>query len=104
MQKSEVVKVTERLVAANGDLIALNGAVFLDLTNEGKTTTQMVYMSAQVKNMLLSQTACKGLGLVTKEIPNSTMQPGIAERTATEDDKDDGMGCDCPNRTEAPEP
>ena len=33
MNKSELVKVTERLVAANGDLIALDGAVFLDLTN-----------------------------------------------------------------------
>ena len=104
MNKSKMVKVTELLVAANGDLITLDGAVFLDLTIEGKTTTQMVYVSAHIKNMLLSKTACKGLGLVTKEIPNSTMQPGIAECTATEDDKDDGMGCDCPNRTEAPEP
>ena len=91
-------------MAANGDLIALDGAVFLDLTNERKTTTHMVYVSAQVKNMLLSQTAFKGLRLVTEEFPNSTMQSGIAECTATEEDEDDGRGCDCPDRTEAPEP
>ena len=53
--------------------------------------------------MLLSQTACKGLWIVTEEFPTSTMQSGIVECTATEDNKDDGRGCDCPERTEAPE-
>ena len=104
MNKSKMVKVTELLVAANGDLITLDGAVFLDLTIEGKTTTQMVYVSAQIKKMLLSQTACKGLGLVTKEFPNSTTQPGIAECTATEKNQEDGRGFYCPDRTKAPEP
>ena len=77
INKSKLMKVTEQLVAANGDLIALDGAVFLYLTNEGKTTNQMVYMSAQVLNMLLSKTACKGIGLITKEFPTSTMQSGM---------------------------
>ena len=53
MDRSEVVKVTERPVAANGDQIALGGAVFLDLAHGGRKTMQMVYVSAQVKHMLL---------------------------------------------------
>ena len=69
MNKSELVKVTERLMAANGDQIALDGAVSLDLSHGDKKTMQMAYVSAQVKQMLLSQTACKGLGLVTKDFP-----------------------------------
>ena len=90
MNKSKLVKVTEQLVAENGDLITLNGAVFLNLTNEGETTTQRVYIPTKVKNMLLSLTACKEFGLVTEEFPNSTAQPDIAECTATED----GRRCD----------
>ena len=59
---------------------------------------------AQVKHMLLSQTACKCLGLVAKDFLNAAMQPEVAECTATEDDKDDGRGCGCPARMEAPDP
>ena len=77
INKSKLLKVTEHLVAANGHLIALDGAMFLYLTNERKTINQMVYMSAQVLNMLLSQKACKGLGLITEEFPTSTMQSGM---------------------------
>ena len=93
MNKSELVKVTERLVAANGDRIALDEAVFLDLAHGDKKTTLMVYVSAQVKHMLLSQTACKGLGLVAQDFPNAAMQPEVAKCTATEDNEDDGRGC-----------
>ena len=102
MDRSKLVKVTEQLVAANGDQIALNGAVFLCLARGGKKTTQMVYVLAQVKHMLLSQTACKCLGLVDKGFLNAAMQPEVAECTATEHDKDDGRGCGCPTRIEAP--
>ena len=47
MNKSKLVKVTKRLVAAIGDQIALNGAVFLDLAHRDKKTTQMVYVLTQ---------------------------------------------------------
>ena len=72
INKSKLMTVTEQLVGANGDLIALDGAAFLYLTNEGKTTNQIVYMSAQVLNMMLSQTACKGIRLITEEFRTST--------------------------------
>ena len=44
--KCKLVKVTEQLVAANGNQIALDGAVFLDLAHGDKKTMQMVYVLA----------------------------------------------------------
>ena len=38
MNRSKLVKVTEQLVSANGDHIALNGAVFLCLAHGGRKT------------------------------------------------------------------
>ena len=91
-------------MAANGNRVALNGAVFLDLGRGDKKTTQMAYVSAQVKQMLLSQTACKGLGLIAKDFPKVAAQPEVAKCTATEDEGDNSRGCDCPSRVEAPDP
>ena len=105
VNRSELVKVTERLVGANGNQIVLDGALFLDLAHDGRKTTQMVYVSGQVKHVLLSQTACKELGLVPKDFPNSTVPSEAAKCTATDDDDDDdSRGCDCPARAEAPDP
>ena len=42
MNKSELVKVTEHLAAANGNQITLNGAMFLNLGHSNKKTMQMV--------------------------------------------------------------
>ena len=78
--------------------------MFLDLAHGDKKTTQMVYVLAQVKHLLLSQTVCKEPGLGAKDFPNAAAQPGVAKCTATEDDKDDGRGCNCPTRVEAVDP
>ena len=64
----------------------------------------MVYVSAQVKQILLSQTACKGLCLMTKDFTKVTVQPQVAKCTATKNDKDDDLGCNCPTRVEALDP
>ena len=64
---------------------------------------QMVYFSAQVKHMLLFQTAFIGLGLVAKDFSNAAAQPEVAKCMATEDDKDDGRGSNFPTRVEAPD-
>ena len=53
MDRSNLVTVTERLVAGKGDQIALDVAVILDLAYGGIKTTQMVYFLIQVKHMLL---------------------------------------------------
>ena len=65
MNKSKLVKVTKRLVAAIGDQIALDGAVFLDLAHRDKKTTQLVYVMTQ-------QTACKGLGFGVQGLSRSS--------------------------------
>merc|ERR1712127_803254 len=92
------------MVAANGHSITLDGAVFLDLLVGNKRSTQMVYVSPEVKHMLLSQSACKGLGLVTREFLNTARAAEAAKCTALESEEDDGRGCDCPARVEAPDP
>ena len=56
----------------------------------------MVYVSAEVKQMILLQMACKGLSLVAKDFPNAAAEPEVAKCTATEDNKDDGMGLPLP--------
>ena len=104
IERHELVKVTEKMVAANGHSITLDGAVFLDLVVGDRRSTQMVYVSPEVKHMLLSQSACKGLGLVAKEFPNMEEAAEAAKCTASESDDDDGRGCDCPARVEAPDP
>ena len=46
----------------------------------------------------------KIIGLGAKDFPNAAVQPEVAKCTATKDNKDDGRGCDCPSRVEAPDP
>ena len=74
--------------------------MFLNLAHGNKKTMHLVL--AQVKHMLLLQMACKGL--MAKDFPNATMQPNVAKCTATEDNEDDGRGCDCQTRVEALDP
>ena len=57
VKRHELVKVTERMVAANGHQLTLDGAVFLDLTAGGRKSVQMVYVSPDVNHTLLSQIA-----------------------------------------------
>ena len=104
VKRHELVRVTKRMVAANSHQITLDGAVFLDLTAGGRKSVQMVYVSPDVKHMLLSQTACKGLGLVGKEFPNVTEPAEVAKCTSLESGDDEGWGCNCPSRMDAPEP
>ena len=54
--------------------------------------------------MLLSKTTCKGLGLVTKDFPKIATQPEVVKCMATEDNEDNGRGCNCPSRIKAPDP
>ena len=79
VERHELVKVTERMVAVNGHQITLDGAVLLDLTAGGRKSVQMVYISPDVKNIVLSQTACKELGLVGKELSIVTVPAEAAE-------------------------
>ena len=60
-----------------------------------------MYVLVQLKQMLLSETICKGLGLLAKDFPNAPAQPEVAKCMATEDDKYHGIGCDCPTRMKA---
>ena len=67
INKNELVKVTQRLVATNGERIPIYGAIFLNLRHGNKKTTLMVYVAAQASRTLLYHTACGELDLVTKD-------------------------------------
>ena len=87
VERHELVKVTERMVAANGHQLTLDGALFLNLKTGDRKSVQMVYVSPDVKHMLLSPTGCKGLGLVDKEFPN-VMEPAEAAKCTSLESED----------------
>ena len=94
MNKSELVKVTKQLVAANGDQLALNKAVFL--SHADGVCLSLGEANPAVKDSLQ--------GNLPHDFTKVTVQPQVAKCTATKDDKGDGLGCNCPTRGEALDP
>ena len=71
----------------------------------------MMCVTPQVYCLFLSQRAFKELHVVSKNFPAQvagtiqvTETGQVAKCTATDNEDNDGRGCDCPARTEVPEP
>ena len=69
ISRHNLAATTQKLAGANGEQIKLVGTVFLNLTVGYATNSQMVYMTAQVTCVFLSQKACKGLCTVHLDFP-----------------------------------
>ena len=65
----ELVKAAQSLKAANGKPIELDGVIFLDLSYQGRTSSQMAYVTPYQSCLILSQQACKELGMVSLDFP-----------------------------------
>ena len=75
----ELVKAAQSLKAANGKPIELDGVIFLDLSYRGRTSSQMASVTPYQSCLILSQQACKELGMVSLDFPAQVMKCTAAE-------------------------
>ena len=94
-----LVRTSTKMHAANGKEINILGSIFLNIKLNDNTNAHMCYVTDQIRGLYLSQTALKDIGVIPGNFPEQ-----IAKCTANDDEDDDGKGCDCPVRVEAPDP
>ena len=101
IKKHELLTMTEMLTTANGERMVIDGVMLLTLSLGDVQNNQMVYLTPKVDCIFLSQRTFKELHVLQQEFPDQVVgAPQVAETgqvakcTATDDEDNNGRGCD----------
>ena len=100
IKKSELFRNLKILTGANNRHIALDGGIFMYFKIGDRNTSQMVYVTPDLKFMIFSHRACMELGVIEQTFPERAAQ--VNKCSASEKEEEDT--CSCPARGEVPEP
>ena len=98
--KSDLFKTKHKIRGITETSVEIEGALMLDVMYNGRTSTQMVYVSSNTDGFFLSMKALKDLEIIDKDFPEVTMQSRVMNTQVPE--CENGK-CSCPKRSPAPE-
>ena len=97
--ESDLFKTKHKIRGITETSVNIEGALMLDIMYEGRTTTQMVYVSSNTNGFFLSMKALKDLEIIEKDFPEISLSRAMNTKVP----ECDNEKCNCPKRSPAPE-